>query len=223
MQKVKVGVLVSGTGTNLQALIDGVKRGFLPCEISVVISNKKEAFALKRAEKEGIPGYFIDEKDFREKTDYEKKIVEILKEYRVELVVLAGYLKVLSPYFVREFHNKIINVHPSLIPSFCGKGFYGRRVHEEVIKYGVKVTGATVHFVDEGTDTGPIILQKAVPVLDEDTPESLAERVKKVEHEILPLAVKLFAEKRLVIENRRVKIMGGLGGDGEKESNNIGI
>jgi len=222
LQKLKVGVLVSGSGTNLQALIDGVKQGFLPCEIAVVISNKKEAFALKRAEAESIPAFFVDEKEFSNNLEFEKRMVEILKNFQVELVVLAGFLKVLSPYFVSEFTNKIINIHPSLIPSFCGKGYYGIKVHEAVINYGVKITGATVHFVDEGTDTGPIILQKAIPVFDDDTPQVLAERVKRVEHEILPLAVKLFAEKRLIIENRRVKIKGGLN-DGEKTSNYLGI
>jgi phosphoribosylglycinamide formyltransferase-1 len=138
--------------------------------------------------------------------EYEEAMIKKLKEAKVELVILAGYIKVLSPHFVRAFAGRIINIHPSLIPAFCGKGYYGLRVHKAVLEYGVKVTGATVHFVDEGTDTGPIILQKAVEVKDDDTPEILAKRVLEVEHELLPEAIRLFAEKKLEVVGRRVFI-----------------
>jgi len=202
-----LGVLVSGRGTNLQAVIDSIQKGNLQAEVCVVISNKRDAYALKRAEKHGIPHYCVLRRDYKTQKDFESDMVNLLKKHNVELVVLAGFMTILSPYFVNEFKNKIINVHPSLIPAFCGKGFYGERVHKAVIDYGVKITGATVHFVDEGTDTGPIILQQAVPVLDDDTVESLAARVLEVEHRLLPKAINLFARGKLKIEGRRVKIL----------------
>ena len=203
----KIGVLVSGGGTNLQSLINNIKNGNIDGEIVVVISNKKDAFGLKRAERENIDSLFIDRKHCESDEDYNKKIIEELKNRNVDLVVLAGYLKVLSEEFIREYKNRIINIHPSLIPSFCGKGYYGERVHEEVLKYGVKYTGATVHFVDVGTDTGPIILQRIVEVKDDDTVKSLKERVLQVEHEILPEAVKLICENKVKLDGRKVIIM----------------
>ena len=194
---VKIGVLISGGGTNLQAIIDGCENKSINGEVRVVISNKEEAYGLERARNHKITA--ICEKD-------ENKIIEILKENEVELVILAGYLKIVSPKLVDEYRNKIINIHPSLIPSFCGKGYYGEKVHQGVIDYGAKVTGATVHFVDEGADTGPIIMQKIVEVKQDDDAKKLAERVLEVEHEILTKSISMFCENKLTVNGRRVYI-----------------
>ncbi len=194
---VKIGVLISGGGTNLQAIIDGCENKSINGEVRVVISNKEEAYGLERARNHKITA--ICEKD-------ENKIIEILKENEVELVILAGYLKIVSPKLVDEYRNKIINIHPSLIPSFCGKGYYGEKVHQGVIDYGAKVTGATVHFVDEGADTGPIIMQKTVEVKQDDDAKKLAERVLEVEHEILTKSISMFCENKLTVNGRRVYI-----------------
>ena len=194
---VKIGVLISGGGTNLQAVIDGCENKSINGEVKVVISNKEEAYGLERARNHKITA--ICEKD-------ENKIIEILKENEVELVILAGYLKIVSPKLVDEYRNKIINIHPSLIPSFCGKGYYGEKVHQGVIDYGAKVTGATVHFVDEGADTGPIIMQKTVEVKQDDDAKKLAERVLEVEHEILTKSISMFCENKLTVNGRRVYI-----------------
>lgn len=207
MSQVKIGVLISGGGTNLQSLIDHIKNGYINGKVVVVISNKKDAFGLKRAEKENIEGIWVDRKSYDSNEEYNKRIIEELKERDVDLVVLAGYLKVLSEEFIREYKNRIINIHPSLIPSFCGKGYYGSRVHEEVLKYGVKYTGVTVHFVDEGTDTGSIILQRVVEVKDDDTVDSLKERVLKVEHKALPEAVRLYCDGKIKLDGRKVTIL----------------
>lgn len=206
MPGLKLGVLVSGGGTNLQSIIDHIESGYLPAEIAVVISSKEGAYALERAKKHRIPAYVVKRKDFDSQEKYEDEMIELLRRHHVELVVLAGFIKVLSPHFVRAFPNRIMNIHPALIPSFCGKGFYGEKVHEAVLNYGAKITGVTVHFVDEGTDTGPIILQRAVAVEDDDTPDTLADRVLKEEHKIYPEAIKLYAEGRLEIRGRRVII-----------------
>lgn len=206
MPALKLGVLVSGGGTNLQSIIDHIESGYLPAEIAVVISSKEGAYALERAKKHRIPAYVVKRKDFDSQEKYEDEMIELLRRHHVELVVLAGFIKVLSPHFVRAFPNRIMNIHPALIPSFCGKGFYGEKVHEAVLNYGAKITGVTVHFVDEGTDTGPIILQRAVAVEDDDTPDTLAARVLKEEHKIYPEAIKLYAEGRLEIRGRRVII-----------------
>lgn len=194
---VKIGVLISGGGTNLQAVIDGCENKSINGEVKVVISNKEEAYGLERARNHKITA--ICEKD-------ENKIIEILKENEVELVILAGYLKIVSPKLVNEYRNKIINIHPSLIPAFCGKGYYGEKVHQGVIDYGAKVTGATVHFVDEGADTGPIIMQKTVEVKQDDDAKKLAERVLEVEHEILTKSISMFCENKLTVNGRRVYI-----------------
>jgi len=206
LSKIKIGVLISGSGTNLQALIDNVEKGMIKGEITVVISDKKGAFGIERARRHGIKALEIDKKEFDDKNVFMKTIMDELEKNQVELVVLAGFLSILSEEFIEKFRNRIINIHPSLIPSFCGKGFYGLRVHKAALDYGVKVSGATVHFVDEGADTGPIILQEAVKVEEDDTPESLAARILKVEHRLLPEAVKLYCEGRLVMEGRKVKI-----------------
>ncbi len=199
----KIGVLVSGGGTNLQCIIDSIESGVISnCQIVTVVSSKADAYALERAKKHNIPGIYINTKD----ADYEEKLIANLKGLGVELVLMAGYMTVLSEKFVNEFPFKIINVHPSLIPSFSGKGYYGLKVHKAVLEKGVKITGATVHFVDAGTDTGPIIMQKAVEVFDSDTPETLQKRVMvEAEHIIFPVCVKLFAENRLEIKGNIVR------------------
>lgn len=194
---VKIGVLISGGGTNLQAVIDGCKNKSINGEVRVVISNKENAYGLERARNHNIKA--ICEKD-------EDKIIEVLKENEIELVILAGYLKIVSPKLVNEYRNKIINIHPSLIPAFCGKGYYGEKVHQGVIDYGAKVTGATVHFVDEGADTGPIIMQKTVEVKEDDDTKKLAKRVLEVEHEILTKSISMFCENKLTVNGRRVYI-----------------
>lgn len=194
---VKIGVLISGGGTNLQAVIDGCENKSINGEVRVVISNKENAYGLERARNHNIKA--ICEKD-------EDKIIEVLKENEIELVILAGYLKIVSPKLVNEYRNKIINIHPSLIPAFCGKGYYGKKVHQGVIDYGAKVTGATVHFVDEGADTGPIIMQKTVEVKQDDDTKKLAKRVLEVEHEILTKSISMFCENKLTVNGRRVYI-----------------
>ena len=194
---VKIGVLISGGGTNLQAVIDGCENKSINGEVRVVISNKENAYGLERARNYNIKA--ICEKD-------ENKIIEVLKANEIELVILAGYLKIVSPKLVNEYRNKIINIHPSLIPAFCGKGYYGEKVHQGVIDYGAKVTGATVHFVDEGADTGPIIMQKTVEVKQDDDIKKLAKRVLEVEHEILTKSISMFCESKLTVNGRRVYI-----------------
>ena len=203
---VKIGVLISGGGTNLQAIIDSIEEGNIKGEIGLVISNRKDAYGLTRAQKAGIETLYINSREFDSEEEYNKKIIEEFTKRNIELIVLAGYLKVLSEEFIDKYRGRIVNIHPSLIPSFCGKGCYGEKVHEMVLERGVKLTGVTVHFVDEGTDTGPIILQRAVEVKDDDTVERLKERVLEVEHQILPEAIKLFCEDRLSIQGRKVKI-----------------
>lgn len=194
---VKVAVLVSGGGTNLQAIIDAKRCGIIKnAEIKLVISSNKDAYALVRAEKNGIPTRVISKKEFKTAQRTEKEILKELKKYGIELIVLAGYMTILSKDFTKQFENKIINVHPSLIPSFCGDGFYGLRVHEEALKRGVKVTGATVHFVNEITDGGEIIMQKAVKVLRNDTPKTLQDRVMRLaEWKILPSSIEKIAKQ----------------------------
>ena len=194
---VKIGVLISGGGTNLQAVIDGCENKSINGEVRVVISNKENAYGLERARLSKIKAVYETDED---------KIIELLKENNIDLIVLAGYLKIITPKFVDEFRNKIINIHPSLIPSFCGKGYYGEKVHQGVIDYGAKVTGATVHFVDEGADTGAIIMQETVNVEQDDDAKSLAKRVLEVEHRILKESIRLFCENKLSIQGRRVFI-----------------
>ena len=194
--KTRIAVLVSGGGTNLQALIDAQAGVIRDGEIVVVISNKAGAFALERASKAGIPGRTVLKKDCGSQSVFEQAIKDILNEYQVDLIVLAGFLSILSADFTNAYPKRIINVHPSLIPSFCGAGYYGLRVHEAALNYGVKVTGATVHFVNEVPDGGEIILQKAVAIRKNDTPEKLQLRVmRQAEWKILPLAVQLVSKQ----------------------------
>ena len=195
----KIAVLVSGGGTNLQAIIDAIDAGTITnTEIKVVISNNKNAYALERAKNHGIEALCISPKDYEDRAQFNEAFLAKLDSYDVDLVVLAGFLVVIPPAMIAKYRNRIINVHPSLIPSFCGTGFYGLKVHEGALERGVKVTGATVHFVDEGTDTGPIILQKAVDVLDGDTPEILQHRVmEQAEWIILPQAIDMIANGKV--------------------------
>ena len=195
----KIAVLVSGGGTNLQAIIDAIADGKITnTEIALVISNKDGAYALERAKNAGVNGMCISPKQFADKEAYSQEMIKVLKEKEVELIVLAGFLVVLPESFVNAFEGKIINIHPSLIPSFCGDGFYGLKVHEKALERGVKVTGATVHYVDCGTDTGPIIAQKAVYIEPGDTPEVLQKRVmEQAEWVILPKAIDDIANGRI--------------------------
>jgi phosphoribosylglycinamide formyltransferase-1 len=204
----KLAVLVSGGGTNLQALIEQIDEGKLPgVSIEIVVSNSKKAYALDRARLHNIPTSVIRKKDYETSEQFDDAFYSLLNSYQVDLIVLAGFLLILPTNVVRSYKNRIINVHPSLIPSFCGNGYYGLRVHKEAISRGVKLTGATVHFVDEGTDTGPIILQKAVAVEYDDTPEMLQRRVmEEAEWIILPEAVRLISENRVRVEGNTVII-----------------
>lgn len=204
----KIGVLVSGGGTNLQAIIDAVENGTITnTSIEFVISNKPNAYALERAAKHGIAAQCISPKSYDTREAFHVALKEAIDSYGVDLIVLAGYLVILPESIIRSYRNKIVNIHPSLIPSFCGDGFYGLKVHEGVLNRGVKVTGATVHFVDEGTDTGPIILQKAVEVQKGDTPEILQRRVmEQAEWIILPKAIDLIANGKVTVVDGRVEI-----------------
>ena len=206
MPQVKIGVLISGSGTNLQSLIDNINNNSIDGEIAVVISNKNHAYGLERARQNNIDAVYVNQKNYDNFEQFNDAIIEELKDHGVELVVLAGYLKILSSKFIEEFRNRIINIHPSLIPSFCGKGFYAIKVHEAVIDYGVKISGATVHFVDEGADTGPIIIQEAVEIESYDTADTLQQKILIIEHKILPLAVKYYCSGRIQISGRKVKI-----------------
>jgi len=210
MKEVKIAVLVSGGGTNLQALIDAEKRGELGCgKISLVIASKPGVFALERAKNAGIPTLVLSRRDYETIADYSKALTDALLKEKAELVVLAGFLTIIDEQVYEKFPNKILNVHPALIPSFSGKGFYGLHVHEAALKKGVKVSGATVHIVTPECDAGPIVLQKAVSVLDNDTPETLQKRImEEAEWKILPEAVRLFADGKVEIKDNKVFIKG---------------
>lgn len=205
----RVGVMVSGGGTNLQAILDQIESGKLPdCQVVTVISSKPGVYALERAKKHNIPSCVISKKDFKTQEAYDEAVLNHLKQYDVQLVVLAGFLSLLGKRVLDAYKNAVINVHPSLIPAFCGKGFYGLIPHIKALEYGVRVTGATVHFVDYEYDSGPIILQKAVEVKEDDTPESLQRRVmEQAEWILLPEAIRLFAQGRLRVEGRHVRIL----------------
>lgn len=202
----RIGVLISGSGTNLQSLMDACRAGEIDGEVVLVVSNRASAYGLVRAEEAGIPAIHLSAKAFSSAESYDRELMRRLKEAEVDLVVLAGYLRVLTPDFVSAFENKMMNIHPSLIPSFCGDGYYGIKVHEAAVRRGVKLSGATVHFVDNGTDTGPIILQEAVAVEAQDTAESLQQKILQIEHRLLPRAVALFCEGKLHVSEGRVRI-----------------
>ena len=204
----KIAVCVSGGGTNLQAIIDGIENQTITnTQIKVVISNNKNAYALERAKQHGIEAVCISPKDYESREAFNEDFLAKLDSYNVDLVVLAGFLVVIPPQMIVKYRNRIINIHPSLIPSFCGTGYYGLKVHEGALARGVKVTGATVHFVDEGTDTGPIILQKAVAVEEGDTPETLHRRVmEQAEWIIMPQAINLIANGKVSVTDHKVTI-----------------
>lgn len=202
----RVAVMVSGGGTNLQAIIDAVESGRITnTELVAVVSNNKGAYALERAKKAGIKDVVVSPKDYDTREEFNKALIETVNSLKVDLIVLAGYLVVIPPEMIDKYENRIINIHPSLIPSFCGTGFYGLKVHEAALARGVKVVGATVHFVDKGTDTGPIILQKAVAVEEGDTPKILQQRVmEQAEWILLPQAIDLIANDKVVVVDGRV-------------------
>lgn len=206
----RIVVLVSGGGTNLQAIIDGIKDGTISnTEITGVISNNKNVRALERAGENGIANFCISPKDYESREVFNRKLLEAVDASRPDLIVLAGFLVVIPAIMIEKYRNRIINIHPSLIPAFCGKGYYGLGVHEAALERGVKVTGATVHFVDEGTDTGPILLQKAVEIKQGDTPDVLQQRVmKQAEWEILPAAIDLIARGKVTVTDGRTVILG---------------
>ncbi len=200
---IRLAVLISGSGTTLQNIIDHIDQGTLDAEVVCVISSRSNAYGLERARKHSIPAIALPFKQFPDSSAFSWAIWDEVRKYNADLVALAGFMSLLE--VPPDFAHRIMNVHPALIPAFCGKGMYGHHVHEAVLAYGAKVSGATVHFVDEHYDHGPIILQEAVPVLPDDTPDSLAERVQAKERELYPRAIQLFAEGRLRVENRIVK------------------
>ena len=204
---VRIAVLCSGGGTNLQALIDAQEAGQIDGEIVLVLSNASKAYALERARKHGIEAKFISKKQAGSDEAFNDAILAELRRVRAELVVLAGYLPIVGAQVVRAYEHRIINIHPALIPSFCGPGMYGHHVHEAVLAYGAKISGATTHFVDEQVDHGGVIMQASVPVLEDDTPDTLAARVLTVEHRILPESVSLFCAGKLGVDGRRVHVL----------------
>ena len=206
MPQVKIGVLISGSGSNLQSIIDNINSGQIDGNLEVVISNRENAYGLERARSNNIDAVYINSKQYKDNEAFNDIIIEELKKRDVELIVLAGYLKILSKRIVKEYENRIINIHPSLIPSFCGMNYYGLKVHEAAIDYGVKVTGATVHFVNEEADAGPIIMQETVKVENDDTPETLQKKVLKIEHKILPEVIKLYCDRRIEVKGRKTYI-----------------
>ncbi|MBC8181215.1 phosphoribosylglycinamide formyltransferase [candidate division KSB1 bacterium] len=206
MEKLKIAVLASGRGSNFKAVLDNIKQGKLNAEICVVISNKKSAGALEIARENQIPAFFVSAKQLPEQSDFDDRIMEILDETNANFIILAGYLKMIGKEIVRKYKNRILNIHPALLPSFGGKGMYGHFVHEAVLNYGCRVSGVTVHLVDEKYDTGLPIIQRCVPVKDSDTPETLAARVLKEEHKVFTEALRCFAENRIEIDGKKVKI-----------------
>lgn len=204
---IRIAVLASGQGTNLQAIIDATSRGGIPGRVVVVVSNNPKARALDRARLAGIPTVAMHHRAFPDRDTFDAKLAEILHSYQVDLICLAGFMRILGPWFINQFPERIMNIHPALLPSFGGLGMYGDRVHQAVLDSGVRFTGCTIHFANEAPDGGPIILQAVVPVLDTDTPHTLAARIAQEEHRLYPEAVKLFAEGRLQVEGRRVRIL----------------
>jgi phosphoribosylglycinamide formyltransferase-1 len=203
----RLAIFASGRGSNFRAILNAIAAKRLHAQVVLLISNRPDAGALEIARTAGIPIAVIDEKYFVNMLDYERALLEELAKHEVNFIVLAGFLRKIPAGVVRHFRHRIVNIHPALLPSFGGKGLYGHRVHEAVLAYGCKVTGVTVHLVDEEYDTGPPVLQRCVPVLDDDTPETLAARVLEVEHQLYPEALQLFAEDRIRIEGRRVHIL----------------
>ena len=197
----KLGVLISGSGSNLQSIIDHIEKGSLNAVIKIVISNNPDAYGITRAKKHGLPVLILKHEDFKSREDFDLELIKNLQNNQVQLVVLAGFMRILTSLFLREFPQRIINIHPALLPAFPGT-----HVQKKALEYGVKFTGCTVHFVDEGVDTGPIIIQSVIPVLDDDTEETLAARILKEEHRIYPQAIQFYANGKIEIDGRRVKI-----------------
>jgi phosphoribosylglycinamide formyltransferase-1 len=202
-ERPSIAVLISGSGSNLQSIIDASERGDIPCRVGIVISNKADAYGLVRAKKHGIPTEVVAHKEFATREDFDARLVEVIRGSGVDLVCLAGFMRILTPVFVRAFPNRILNIHPALLPSFPGTHGPG-----QALAYGVRFSGCTVHFLDEGVDTGPIIVQAIVPVYDDDTEDTLAARILVQEHLIYPMAIRLFFSGRLAVEGRKVKIRG---------------
>jgi phosphoribosylglycinamide formyltransferase-1 len=200
-KRLGIGVLVSGSGSNLQSIIDHIEKGQIQAEIRVVISNNPDAYALERAKKHRIPSVVVRHQDYPEREDFDNRMIESLKSFGTDLVVMAGFMRVLTPLFLKAFPMKVINIHPAILPSF--QGLHGQ---QKAFEYGVKFSGCTVHFADEGVDTGPIIIQAVVPVYDTDTVETLAERILKEEHRIYPQAIQWYAEGRLEVAGRKVRV-----------------
>lgn len=213
MSKLRLGVLASGSGSNLQAIIDSIESGNLPCEIAVVISDNSGAYALIRAEKKEIETHIVKPSSFKNREAFDAELVRILNIHGVDLVVLAGFMRIITPVLINAFPHKIMNIHPALLPSFPGL-----HVQKKAIEYGAKFSGCTVHFVDEGMDTGPIIAQAVVPVLDDDTEETLSARILKEEHRIYPYAIRLFCEGRLEVKGRQVAVKEHPGAEGALEN-----
>lgn len=201
MPKLRLGVLASGRGSNMQAIVDNIEAGKVAAELAVVVSDQPTAFVLERAKNHGIPGIYVDAKDYPNREEYEKAVLERLKEHKVDLVILAGYMKIVGKALLDVFPHRIMNIHPALLP--CFPGTHGQR---DAVAYGVRYSGCTVHFVDDGMDTGPIIVQAVVPVMQDDDEDSLASRILKEEHKIFSQAIQLFAEGRLKVEGRKVRI-----------------
>ena len=197
----KLGVLISGSGSNLQSIIDNIEKGALPAQIKIVVSNNPQAYGLTRSKRHGIPCTVLNHQDYSSREEFDRELIRILKDAGVDLIVLAGFMRILTASFLRAFDQKIINIHPALLPAFPGT-----HVQQKAIDYGVKFSGCTVHFVDEGVDTGPIIIQSVVPVFQDDTGETLAARILKEEHRIYPQAIQFFAEGKIAITGRRVQI-----------------
>jgi len=206
MSRLRIAVFISGGGSNLQALIDGVNNNTLPIEIALIISSRSDAYGLIRGKENGIKSIALDKKALPSQVEVKTEMLRLLEEENIDLIVLAGYLQLIPKEIIAKYTNRIINIHPSLIPSFSGKGYYGERVHEAAYNRGVKLSGATVHFVNEEMDAGPIILQQAVDIDYTDTPKEIQEKVLCLEHKLLPMAVKLIAEGRLRVVNNRVEI-----------------
>ncbi|HEY9189024.1 MAG TPA: phosphoribosylglycinamide formyltransferase [Ignavibacteria bacterium] len=202
--KFSIGVFGSGRGSNFKSVLDKIKEGYLESEIKVVISNNSNAGILEIARLNNIPSYHISIKQFNSENEFNQKILDVLEKHSVDFILLAGYMKKIDSNIVNKYKNRILNIHPALIPSFCGQGMYGLNVHKAVLDYGCKITGVTVHLVNEEYDNGPIVLQKPVEVNDDDTPEELADRVLKEEHKLIIEAIRLFEEERLIVKGRKV-------------------
>ena len=206
MRRIRIGVLASGGGTNLQAIIDACERGEIDGDVVVVVSNVPEAYALERARKHGIDAFAFPHKGVT-REQHEQDVIDCLEQHQVDLVCLAGYLRMMTPLIIRKFAGRMMNTHPALLPAFGGKGMHGLNVHQAVLDYGCKVSGCTIHFVTEEVDGGQIILQKSVPVSEDDTAETLQERILKEEHKLFPRAIQLFAQEKLKLEGRRCRVL----------------